>query len=453
MNFPKFNEPFAKSPVNLSSERENLPVTSTKSSESEPSGSALNRPTLISFPRGFDRPRGGWSSLRRMGPGVVTGAANLDPSAVVTATIAGAAFSRSLLWVVVLCVPFLLAIFSVTTRIGRETGMGLLELVRDNYGRKIALTGAILTILINLAVVIADLMAVTDAFSILTSQPRIYFVAGTAFSVWYILVFRDYRKITRALVLLSLPLYVYVIAAALTLPHLRHLLADTFLPRMQATADYTENIVAIFGSFLTPYIIIWQTSSRSEPGHEHHRADSVTATVVTFVLAASIMVAASVVLHFGHAVDMTTREAAEALRPAVGEWGPIVFAIGIIGSGLVALPVLTASMCYDLAQAIGWKYGLSENPWEAKRFYVLISGAMFVAAVANFFPINPVRALYGSMILAGMLLIPTLIFIVIVSNDRRVMKTTNARWQNFWVGAAAGVCAAAGLIYLRYKLF
>jgi Mn2+/Fe2+ NRAMP family transporter len=453
MNFQKFNEPFSKSPVDDASVQEKLPVTPAKTLESESGEPESKRRAVIRFPAGVSLPEGGLSSFRRLGPGVVTGAANLDPSAVVTATIAGAAFSRSLLWVVLLCIPFLLAIFSVTTRIGVETGKGLLELVRDNYGRKIAIAGAILTIFTNLAVVIADLMAVTDAFSILTSQPRIYFVAGTAFSVWYILVFRDYRKITRALVLLSLPLYVYVIAAVLTMPHLRHLLADIFLPRVQANADYAENIVAIFGSFLTPYIIIWQTSSRSEPGHQHHRADSVMATVVTFVLATSIMVAASAVLHFGHAVDMTTREAAEALRPAVGEWGPIVFAIGIIGSGLVALPVLTASMCYDLAQAIGWKYGLSENPWEAKRFYVLISGAMFVAAVANFLPINPVKALYWSMIIAGLLLIPTLIFIVMVSNDRRVMKTTSARWQNFWVGAAAGVCAAAGLIYLRYKLF
>src|SRR5437016_10214509 len=109
----------------------------------------------------------GWSSLWRLGPGMVTGSANLDPSAVITATVAGGAFSRSLLWPVILCVPFLLAVFSVTTRIGVETGKGLLELVRDNYGRKIALAGALLTILIYLAVVIADLMAVTDAFSIL----------------------------------------------------------------------------------------------------------------------------------------------------------------------------------------------------------------------------------------------------------------------------------------------
>jgi Mn2+/Fe2+ NRAMP family transporter len=395
----------------------------------------------------------GWQTARQFAPGIVTGAANLDPSAVVTATIAGAAFSRGLLWQVVLCVPFLLAIFSVTARIGVETGKGLLELVRDSYGRNVALAGAILTILTNLAVVIADLMAVTDAFSILSNQPRIYFIAGTAFSVWYILVFHDYRKITRVLVFFSLPLYLYVLAAVLSKPHVGRLLADMFTPRVQGTSDYIGNIVAIFGSLLTPYIIIWQTSSRGDPGHEHHAADSVVASVVSFVLASSIIIAAASVLHFGHAVDMTTRQAAEALRPAVGDWGPLVFAIGIIGSGLVALPVLTASMCYDLAQAIGWEYGLSENPWEAKRFYVLISGAMVVAAVANFLPINPVKALYWSMILAGMLLIPTLIFIVLISNDRRVMKTTSTRWQNFLVGASAGAVAAAGLVYLRFKLF
>lgn len=397
-----------------------------------------------------DKPR--WS-LKRIGPGIVTGSANLDPSAVVTATIAGAAFAQSLVWVVLLIVPFLLAIFSVTSRIGVETGQGLLDLVRENYGRKLALSGAILTIVTNLAVVIADIMAVSDALSILTGLSRMFFIAATAFFVWYILVFQDYQRITRALVLLSLPLYLYVAAAWLVHSHIDSLWYNVFAPRMQATSDYAENIVALFGSFLTPYIIIWQTSSRSDPEHVHHRADSFLATGVTFVLACSIMIAASAVLHFVNAPDMTTRQAAEALRPIVGDWGPTVFAIGIIGSGMVALPVLVASMCFDLAQAVGWKSGLSEKPWEAKRFYVLISAAVFLACGANYMRINPVTALYWSMILAGVLLIPTLIFILIISNDRRIMRTVNTRWQNFWVGASAGGAAAAGLIYARYKLF
>ena len=416
-------------------------------------GSPDDRGKVVRFPatEGEAQAHRGWS-LWRLGPGVVTGSANLDPSAVVTATIAGAAFAHSLFWVVFLIVPFLLAIFSVTSRIGVQTGQGLLDLVREHYGRKYALTGAVLTIVTNLAVVIADIMAVSDAFSILTGLSRMFFIAATAFFVWYILVFQDYQKITRALVILSLPLYLYVAAAVLTHSGIGNLIHDVFLPRMQATSDYAENIVALFGSFLTPYIIIWQTSSRSDPEHEHHAADSILSTAVTFVLACSIMIAASAVLHFNNAPEMTTRQAAEALRPAVGDWGPIVFAIGIIGSGMVALPVLTASMCFDLAQAVGWKSGLSEKPWEAKRFYVLISAAVFVAAGANYLRINPVKALYWSMVLAGTMLIPTLIFILLISNDRRIMRTVNSRWQNFWLGAATGGTAAAGLIYLYFRV-
>lgn len=418
-------------------------------------GDAADRGRIVAFPAAeatTAASQRSWS-LWRLGPGVVTGAANLDPSAVVTATIAGAAFAHSLLWVVILIIPFLLAIFSVTGRIGAETGQGLLDIVRGHYGRKLAITGAVFTIISNLTVVIADIMAVSDAMSIITGLSRMFFVAATAFFIWYILVFQDYRKITQALVVFSLPLYLYVAAAIFTKPHLGQLVLDTFLPRMQANADYAQNIVGLFGSFLTPYIIIWQTSSRGDPGHQRHDADSFISTFVTFILASSIIVAASAVLHLNQASDMTTRQAAEALRPAVGDWGPIVFAIGIIGSGMVALPVLTASMCFDLAQAIGWKSGLSEKPWEAKRFYMLISAAVFVAAGANYARINPVSALYFSMILAGVLLIPTLIFILIISNDRRIMKTVNTRWQNFWLGAATGGTAAAGLIYLRYKLF
>jgi Mn2+/Fe2+ NRAMP family transporter len=149
---------------------------------------------------------------------------------------------------------------------------------------------------------------------------------------------------------------------------------------------------------------------------------------------------------------MTTRQAAEALRPVVGDWGTIVFSLGIIGSGMVALPVLIASMCYDLAQAVGWKYGLSENPWDAKGFYVLISATVIIAVVADYTPINPVRTLYWSMILAGILTVPIFWFILIISNDRRIMRTTNTSWENFWIGAAAGGSGAATLALIWTSL-
>lgn len=416
------------------------------------SGSAADRGRLLRFPQEQAASQvaapGVWANLRHVGPGLVTGSSNLDPSAVVTATVIGATFHLSLLWVVILCVPFLLALFSVTARIGIQTKMGLLALVRENYGHSLAMAVAAMTIAINMAVIIADFMAVSEALSIILNQPRLYFSAALAFSMWYILIFRDYRKITLALVVVSLPLYIYVASAILTAPPLGHLLKEVVLPHFTGTRNLAESVVALFGAFLTPYIVLWQTSSRTDREHQPHGADAYAATVVSAILAISIMIAAGSVLHLNQPVDMTTRQAAEALRPVVGDLGPVLFAIGIIGSGMVAIPVLIASMCYDVAQAMGWPYGLSEHPWEAKRFYVLISACVFCAAVGNFIHINPVKALYWAMILAGMLTVPVFLFVLLVANDRRIMRTVNTRWQNFWVGAATGGAAAATLVFL-----
>lgn len=407
---------------------------------------------IIQFPRRRSLPGKSWSAAKKIGPALVTGAADLDPSAIVTATVVGAAFSYHLLWVVALCIPFLLAALDTSTRIGIETRKGLFDLLRENYGKKAAICGAGLTILMSLIVIIADLMAVSDVLSVVLHQPRMFFVPAVAFTVWYMLVFHDYRKITRVLVWFSLPVCLYLAAAWITGPHFKQLLFDFFLPHFSWQADYIEAIVALFGSLLTPYIVLWQTSSRTDRGHEPHKADSIVASIVTFVLAASIIIAAASVLHLPHPIDMSTRQAAEALRPVAGEWGMVIFALGIIGAGMVALPVLVASMCYDVAQAFGWEYGLSEHHWQAKRFYVLISGTLFLAVIGNFLKINPVAALYWSMILAGILLIPTLGFMMVVSNNRKIMQRTNTFWQNLLLGTATATTAAVGSLYLWGKL-
>ncbi len=408
---------------------------------------------VLNFPHSPPvQPSGRWWKFWHFGPGIVTGASDLDPSAVVTATVIGAAYQYALLWVVFLCVPFLLALFSVTARIGVETRKGVLELVREHYGHGIALLLTSIIIFINLAVTIADLMAVSEAFSIVLDVPRTYMVAVIAFTVWYILIFRDYRRITKALVLCSLPLYIFVASAVIAAPPLRQLLHQIFVPSLAGKPPLVEGVVALFGALLTPYIVLWQTSSRTDPAHEPHRGDAYAATLVAAVLGISIIIASAAVLHLSRPVDMTTAQAAQALQPVVGGLGTILFSIGIIGSGLVALPVLVASMCYTLAQAMGWRYGLSEHPWEAKSFYLMISASMIAATLGNFIHIKPVKALYWSMQLAGVCAIPIFLLILIVSNDRRIMHTTNSWWQNFWVGAATGGSAAATLAYIVTRL-
>jgi len=397
--------------------------------------------------------------------GFAAGATDLDPSLVITATVAAAAYGYTLLWVVVLCVPFLLSIFAVSARIGQETRQGLVDLLRSHYGRAAAIGCAGVVIIINMAMIVADLMAVTAGLGILLEQRRILFIAGAAFSVWFILIFHNYNKVTRVLVWLSLPLFAYLASALLAAPPLKQILVHTFVPHVARDPGYAMTIVALFGSLLTPYVLIWQTSSRREQADvavtvmESHSAAHRAGTFVTTLISYSVIVAAAFALNPGSvplgeelASNISFRQAAMALDP-LGQLGPVLFALGIIGAGLVALPVLVASMCYATAEAMGWKSGLSENPWEAKRFYVLISSAIFLAAAANFLAINQVKAIYGSQVLAGILSAPILLSILLLSNDRRVMRTTNTASQNFWAGAASGALAAAGLLLLWWKLF
>lgn len=395
--------------------------------------------------------------LERLLPGVFKGAADVDPALVLTATVAGAVYHYSLLWSVLLCIPFLLTVLGVSARIGQTSRHhGLVDLLRIHYGRKIALTCALVIVATNMAMLIADLMAVTDAFSIMMELPRMYFIAAVSFSVWYILIFRDYRKMTQTLALLSLPLFLYIAAAVLSHPDWKHLISYSLFPRIPRSSAYPGAVVAIFGALLTPYVLVWQTNSRREPAFSgdqdgrstEHRARALVTTVLCYV----IMAAAAGVFRLQSGTDLTTRIAALALTPAVGQLATVMFALGIIGAGMVALPVLVASACYSVAEAMDWKSGLNQHPWEAVRLYVLISVAMFLAAALNFIKMNPVHALYGCMILAGVLAIPILMCILLVSNNREVMQTTNSWAQNFWIGAAAGAVAVSAVLAFWWKL-
>jgi Mn2+/Fe2+ NRAMP family transporter len=394
--------------------------------------------------------------LKKFAPGLVTGAADVDPALVLTATVAGATFGYSLLWVVLLAVPVLLSVFSASARIGYETHQGLVHLLRVHYGKNIALGCAALMVIINMAMIVGDLMAVTDALSIVLGQNRIFFVALVAFSVWYILIFRDYLKITHALVFLALPLFLYVVAAVMADPSIRQVFIHTFVPRFSTDPAYVSAAIALFGSLLTPYVLVWQTSSRREharDGGDYHQAEHRMGTLVTTVLCFSIMVVAGTVLRVPMTGQMTTRLAAEAMGPAVGEWGPVLFALGIVGSGMVALPILVASLCYSLSEAMEWKHGLSEHPWDAPRFYVMISALLFIAALLNLLRVNPVTAVYWSQILAGFFALPILFFILILSNDQRIMRTLNTPWQNAFIVLAALVMSIAGLVFVVQKFF
>lgn len=386
---------------------------------------------------------------RRLLPGVIAGAADLDPAAVLTATVAGASFGYSLGWVVLLCVPVLYCIFGVSARIGQETGRGLIDLVREHHGRNWSKAIAFMILAVNLAMIIGDLVAVSEGFSLITALPRAYFLAAIGFSIWYLLIVGNYQKTTEALGMLTLVLVAYVVAAYHVGGPPFSAFSGIAIPKIQMDRDYMMGVVAVFGSLLTPDVIVWQTSSRRGLPRgvaQAHVGESHAGTFIACLISLSAMVAASQ-LQVPDPSRMSLRDAAEALAP-FGTLGPIIFSLGIIASGLVALPILIASLCFAISEAFGWESGLSIPPWRARFFYVTISATVFIALAVDFFHINTVQVLYWSQVLAGIVLVPIFIYILLISNNKRVMQTTNNSFQNFWLSFAAGGMALSNLLFL-----
>ncbi len=410
-------------------------------------GTAADRGKLVEFPH---EPQPTPSLPKRIIPGIIAGAADLDPCAVLTATVAGASFRLSVAWVVVLCIPILVQVFGVSARIGYETRLGLIRLVRERFGRRWAITLAAMVVSVNVLMIVADIMAVSDGFSIILQQQRLFFPAVVAFTVWYILTMAGYERVNRTLSLLALFLFAYLLAAFFSGHSFPEVARGVFRPRLIPSTGYLMAVIAVFGSLLTPDVVVWQTGTKREAGASFHDVEAKFGCVVAALVSLSAIVAASV-MHVADPSSMTIIDAAQALSP-LGHLGPVLFALGIIGSGLVALPILVASLCFSISESADWKYGLNERPWEAKSFFALICAVLLFAVIVSFFNINTVRILYWSQVLAGIFIVPILFFILWIANDRRVMRTTNSRWQNFWLGAAVGGMTAANIVFFISSL-
>jgi Mn2+/Fe2+ NRAMP family transporter len=364
-----------------------------------------------------------------------------------TAVVVGASFGYSIGWVVIACVPVLWSVFSVSARLGLRSRRGLVEIIRLRRSKRSAVLVAAGMVSVNLAMIVADLRAVSDAFSVILRQSPIFFLVPVAFSVWWVLIRGGFQRVTRVLGFLALAQLAYVAAAILATSSFTALLHGIFVPHIPRTPAYAIAVIALFGSLLTPDVIVWQTSSQRDSNKATAAGgDSHAGTFVAALVSLSAVVCASA-LHVNDPYGMTIRTAAAAVAP-LGVLGPVLFALGIIGSGLVALPILVASMCYSIAEAVDWKSGLSQNPWEARFFYVLLSGTVFIAVLSNFAPLNTVKILYWSQVMAGVLLVPILWNILRLTNDRSVVGEPNSFFQNFWLGGAIGGSLLANIVFL-----
>jgi NRAMP (natural resistance-associated macrophage protein)-like metal ion transporter len=382
--------------------------------------------------------KGLWAQL---GPGLITGASDDDPSGIATYSQAGAQFGTSMCWVMLFCYPLMCAIQEISARIGRVTGRGIAGNLREYYPRSLLAVVVVLLLGANITNLGADLGAMADAVHLLVGGPTHFYVVAFAVGCAALEIFSSYDRYVRILKWSCLTLLAYVATALVVGVDWRAVAYDTFVPNFSLGADYVTTIVGVLGTTITPYCFFWQSSEEVED----MRADSTMAALIdrpeqaptaikrmridtylgmgySNLVSLFIIVTTAATLHTHGITDIkTSAQAAEALRPIAGAFTYFVFAAGIIGIGLLAIPVLAGSCAYVLGEALGWTTGLGRQPREARAFYGTIAAATMIGIGINFVGIDPIKALFWSAVLNGVVAVPLMVMIMLMAMRTRVM--------------------------------
>jgi NRAMP (natural resistance-associated macrophage protein)-like metal ion transporter len=409
--------------------------------------------------------------LRRLGmilgPGLITGASDDDPSGIGTYAQAGAQNGFATLWTTLAMLPMQVAVQFTCAKIGLVTGKGLAGVLREHYPR--ALYPAVIALVIaNTLNAGADIGAIAAAINMLVPIQAIVFVVPVSLGIIGLQVFGSYRLIEKVFRWLALALLAYIGAALFARPDVLGVLGGTFIPTIKLDPAYIGILVALLGTTISPYLFFWQASQEVEEqisiGRRHLRQrqgasrielkhalwDTMAGMVFSEVVAYFIILATGATLFAAGKTDvMSATDAAQALRPLAGDASVLLFAIGLIGSGVLAVPVLTGSAAYGVSEAFGWRSGLSRSPSKAPGFYAVIAAATLVGMAINFLGINPITALVLCAVLNGIVAGPLIVLVMLVSNDRRAMgERTNGRLLNVvgWITAGVMILAAIGLV-------
>lgn len=382
--------------------------------------------------------------MSKLGPGFLTGVSDDDPSGIATYSQAGAQFGSSMLWTTLFTYPLMTSIQEISARIGRVTGRGIAGNIRKFY--PVALLHFIVVLLfissmLNLG---ADIGAMAAAMELLVGKHDLHIFAVVFGLVSLIAqVFIPYRPYVRALKWVSLSVFTYVgVVLAVDIPW-RQVLHDTVVPSLSWDRGYLMALAAILGTTISPYLFFWQSSQEVEeqqaaPGEEplkrapeqataqfeRIRADTYLGMAISNAIAFFIMLTAAVTLHTHGKTDIqTAAQAAEALKPIAGNFAFALFSLGIIGTGLLAVPVLAGSAGYAVGEALKWRTGLDRKPPKAKGFYAVIVIATVLGTALNFSSIDPIKALFWSAIINGVVAVPILIVMMSMATSKKVMGT------------------------------
>jgi Mn2+/Fe2+ NRAMP family transporter len=408
---------------------------------------------------------------KRLGPGVITGAADDDPSGIATYSQAGAAAGFALLWTVVLTWPMMVAVQSISARIGRVTGHGLAANMLGVFPRPVVAVLVGLLFLANTINLGADLSAMGAAARLAVGGSQHAYTLGFAgFSVLTVL-FIPYHRYVGVLKWLTFSLLAYVGVVFTVHIDWRAVAVGAVLPRFELSGKMLTLIVAIFGTTISPYLFFWQSSQEVEdeeadpeagplldkPGQASHELQRIgwetwVGMGVSNLVAFFIILTAAATLHAHGQTDIQSSEqAAEALRPIAGDWAFLLFSLGIIGTGLLAVPVLAGSAGYAAGELGGWRTGLERWPREAKGFYGVIALAILLGVAVDLSPLDPIKALFWSAVVNGVITVPILIAMMIVVSRHAQMGSfiaTASQRILGWITTAMMTAAAAAMFVL-----
>lgn len=403
-----------------------------------------------------------WKSL---GPGLITGASDDDPSGLATYSSVGAKFGFGLLWMAAWLLPMMMAIQEACARIGIITNKGLTGVLLKHYKKYVVATIVSLLIIANVANIGADIGAMAASLQMLVKIDFIPAAIVFAAAMIILEIWVPYEKYFQILKWLSLVLFAYIITAIMIHPSWLMVGKELFSPKFVFSKEYIFAMVAFFGTTITPYLFFWQTSEEVEEGKKEPyttmdlakprmvkkrmiamRNDVKSGMIFSNLVTIFVIVTAAEVLFKNGITNIETAEqAAKALQPLAGNYAYVLFAVGIIGMGFMAVPILAGACAYALSELMGWKEGLGYKFSKAKGFYLVITLSVLVGLLLNFVGINPITALYYAAWLNGAIALPLMIVILVIGGNKKIMgSSTNPLWVRFF-GWLAVVAMGAGL--------
>jgi NRAMP (natural resistance-associated macrophage protein)-like metal ion transporter len=411
--------------------------------------------------------------LKRLGPGFITGAADDDPSGIATYSQTGAQFGYSQLWIALFATPFMIAIQEMCGRIGLVTGRGLAAVIKDRFGKPVLFGAVALLLIANTVNIGADLGAMASSAQLVFGGPFALWLIGIVIVILCLEVFVSYKAYSRYLKYFALSLLAYVAAAFVVKQDWSQILRSVFVPTIVISKEYFFNLVAILGTTISPYLFFWQTSEENEEqvasgklkamgegvpkvsktDIKKMRFDTVSGMVFSNLIAFFIIATTASTLGRAGIMNVgTATEAAAALRPLAGPFTSIIFALGVIGTGLLAVPVLAGSASYAVSETLGWRSGLYRKLKDAHGFYGIITVATFVGILINFLGVPPFRLLYYAAALNGVIAPILMALILLIAGNKFVMgRHVNGLWAKIvgW-GATAIMFAASVMMFAMH---